>query len=270
MGWSATRQRSVGRIAATFTADGGRTRLDTLHEAGPLRLRIPRGETHLQAVMLNTGGGICCGDRMDVAVTAQAGAEVTVTSQAAERIYRSDGPTAHIDVTLAAEAGSVLHWIPQETILFDRGRLSRSYAVRVQPDASFLSFEAVVFGRISSGEEIGEGLLHDSWRIQRGDQLVFADALRLDGDIAAKLDRPAIAAGARAVATFLYVAPDAESRLDEVRSRLAAASIPCGASAWRGLLVVRFLSPEIGTLRRAAAPFLAAFTGRPMPRVWML
>ncbi len=84
----------------------------------------------------------------------------------------------------------------------------------------------------------------------------------------ALLDRPALGGGARAVAAVLHVAPDAEGRLDEARAHLADARCECGASAWDGLLVARFLSFDPQALRADLVRFLARFRGAPMPRSW--
>lgn len=265
------RQRSAGRIAVAFAAENGRTRIDALSESGPLRLRVPRGAGRpLDAVLLNTGGGVACGDRLSISADAGPDIDAVLTSQAAERIYRSDGAEAAIAVRLTVGPRARLDWLPQETILYDRARLRRRFEVDVAEGGALLAYESVVFGRVASGETVAEGLLHDVWRVRRGGKLVFADTLRLAGPISAQLDREAIGGGCRALATLLHIAPDAETRLDEARSLLASAGCRCGAGAWRGCLVVRFLAPEIGLLRTAAARFLEGFRGREMPRVWML
>ena len=76
----------------------------------------------------------------------------------------------------------------------------------------------------------------------------------------------AIADGARAVATIVHVAPDAEAALDSVR----AASPKCGASAWDGMLIVRMLAADGASLRAAVIAVLAVLReGRPLPRVWL-
>ena len=102
-------------------------------------------------------------------------------------------------------------------------------------------------------------------------KLVFAERVKITGDIQSLLDRPTIGAGARAIATMLYVAPDAEARLEEVRELLApddSAPVEWGASAWNGLLCIRAVSPEASALRRQTARFLNRFRQLPLPRVW--
>ena len=264
----AGRQRSEGRVRIGAAAFGGVTRLVDLAEGGALRARLPRSSSALEAVLVNTAGGVACGDVFSIEAEAGPGAHLVIATPAAEKVYRSDGASAEIHVRLAAGVGARLDWLPQETILFDRARLKRRYEVDVAGSAAFLSFEALVLGRLAHGDAMGEGHLEDHWRVRRDGRLVFADALRLAGPIGALLARPAIAAGNRALATLLYVAPDAESRLEEARALIDGARCTAGASAWNGLLAVRFLSPDIETLRRDAASFLMAFRHAPLPRVW--
>lgn len=262
------RQRAVGQVRVSAVSSGGRTRLADLAETGSLRARLPKVPAGLEAVLVNTAGGVACGDHFTITAEAGAGAHLTLATPAAEKVYRSDGPVARIDVNLAAGPGAALHWLPQETILFDTARLARRYEVDLAPDSTFLSFEAVVFGRAARGEVMREGHLSDIWRVRRGAELVYADAFRLSGPLAAHLARPAIGNGAAALATFLYVAPDAEARLDAARDLLAGARGEAGGSAWNGLLAVRWLAADIETLRRDATSFLMGFRAGPLPRVW--
>jgi urease accessory protein len=263
------RQRALGRLVLEATASGGATRVLNLSESGPSRIRLPR--THggaLEAVMMNTGGGIACGDIMHVQVAAKSGSDVVMTTPAAERIYRSDGAVSEVHVRLDVESGARLEWLPQETILYEHARLRRSFEAEVAEDATLSIFEAVMLGRHARGERITHGLLHDRWRIRCVGRLVHCDNLVLGGALDALLHRPAVMRGHTAFATFLHIAPDADSRLEEAREALAGAECACAASAWNGRLAVRFLAPEIAPLRRSATAFLTRFLGRPLPRVW--
>jgi len=66
----------------------------------------------------------------------------------------------------------------------------------------------------------------------------------------------------------LHIAPDAEARLDEARAALETSLCQCGASAWNGMLVVRFAAVEPEGLRQSATRFLNQFRAVPVPRVW--
>jgi urease accessory protein len=268
---SPVRQRAVGHVAFSAMALNGRTRPARISESGSMRIRLPKGAgTGLHAVLVNTAGGIACGDCFAIAIEAQSGTSVSVATPAAEKVYRSDGPVAELSVNLSLGPTARLDWLPQETILFDQSRLARRLDADMAEDSRLTLFEAVVFGREARDERMTEGFFEDRWRIRRGQRLVYADTLRLNGPIADLLQKPSVAKGARAVATFLYVAPDAEARLEAARQHLSSGNgCDAAASAWNGILAARFCAVTIEALRAAACPFLLAFRGEPLPRVWL-
>ncbi|MDO9428719.1 MAG: urease accessory protein UreD [Methylobacterium sp.] len=267
-----TRQRSDGRVHLRVGRMGADTRILDIAESGPLRVRLPRGPAGpCEAVLLNSAGGIACGDRFTVSVAVGAGAGLVLTTTAAEKVYRSDGPGTVIETTAAVAAGGHLAFLPQETILFDGVSLRRSLTVDLAGDAGLLAFEAVTFGRVARGERIRDGRFHDHWRIRCDGRLAYADSVRLDGAIADALTRAAIGGDARAMATLVDVSPGAEGRLETMRALLEAGArdgVGAAASAWNGHLVVRFLGADPAALRALAQAVLVGYRGVPLPRVW--
>src|SRR5262249_77805 len=67
------------------------------------------------AVLLTPWGGLAGGARLKIEAQVGAGAAATLTSQAAEKIYRSLGPAACVTVTLSVDADGWLEYLPQET-----------------------------------------------------------------------------------------------------------------------------------------------------------
>jgi urease accessory protein len=260
--------RGDSEIVAAFAAADGRPHVATLFERGALRLRYPRADDRREAVVVNTGGGITGGDRLAIALEIAAGAEVCVTSQAAEKIYRSDGPPARIETRLRLVAGAALDWLPQETILYDGACAERSLRVEMSAGAQLTIVEQVMLGRAAHGEVLRSLHWRDRWRVSRDGRLLLAEDVRLEGDVAALMDRPALGAGARGLATILHVAGDAEARLPLVREALARSPALSGASAWNGMLVARIAAPAFGAVRDGAMAAVMAITGRPMPRAW--
>jgi urease accessory protein len=267
----ARRQRADGRIALAVEEIAGRTILRRKAEAGSARVRLPRVPgSGLEAVLINTAGGLAEGDRMTTGIEAGTAADLVLTTPAAEKVYKSEGETTSLNVALRLGPRARLDWLPQETILFNRARLARRLDVEMAPDASLLLFEATVFGRAAHAEQVAEGFFEDRWRIRRGGKLVYADTFRLSGAIATRLKRPTVAAGARAIATVLYIAPDAGGRIEDARALLDGARSECAAGSWNGCLALRFLASDIETLRRDAARAIAGLAHRPLPRVWNL
>jgi urease accessory protein len=259
--------RAAGRIALAVAALDGATRRQKVYEDGPLRVRFPKaGKGVLEAAIVNTAGGVAGGDRHDVEIAVGTGAVLDVTTVAAEKVYRALGPDgASLAVKLTIGAGARLRWLPQETILFDRARLSRRIDVDLAPDASLLMTEALVFGRTAMGETVEQGAFVDCWRVRRGERLVFAEGVRLDGMIAEKLAWPAVAGGSVAVATVLAI-PGDESMV--MRARMLSFCGKVGVSAWNGLAVARLCANDGVSLRRDLMAVIAAWGGR-LPRLWL-
>ena len=261
--------RADVEIAMSCAVLGARTGLTTLTESGGYRAKFPRSlGAGLEAVIVNSGGGVAGGDRVRLSASAGPGARLTVSTATAERIYRSLGPATEISVRLEAQSGATLGWLPQPTILFSGARLDRGFEVDLAADARLILAETFVFGRIASGEVMGDGMVRDRWRIRRAGHLAFAETTRLDGDIAARLDRPTVAGGARSTALIVVVATDAEDLRDRVRDALADCRADHGVSAWNGLLVVRALASGLDAVHDVVKRVVGIATGSGVPRAW--
>ncbi|UTW52475.1 urease accessory protein UreD [bacterium SCSIO 12827] len=269
-------QRARGRARIAVRAEDGITRLADLYQDGCAKIRLPKvygplaTDPGVEAVLLNTAGGLTGGDVYATEALAGPGTSLVLTSQACERVYRATGDQpARVDTRLSADAGACLHWLPQETILFDGGRLERTLDVDLSGDAAFLAVEALVLGRVASGETVAGGAFADSWRIRRDGKLIFADAARIGGDIDAVAAGPAVLAGNKAMATVVLAAPGAEEKLVDARAVLDALAT-AGASAMPGLLICRLVAADDRALRAILVPLLNLLAGRALPRVWHL
>lgn len=264
------RARGVARLV--FARRGPETVLREAYQEAALRVRKPRVEPleDLEAVLINTAGGVTGGDRFIVDMALEAGTRAIVTTQAAEKVYRSSGGSGRIDTAIRLDSGSHLAWLPQETILFDGSALERRLDVAMAADASLIAAESIVFGRIARGERVEAASLFDRWRIRRGGRLIYAEGLRLEGPVADALAAPAAGGGAVASALVLVVAPDAEPRLEAIRDVLediAGGGVEAGCSAFDGMLAVRLVGMDALAHRTALAALLEHLRG-PLPRVW--
>ncbi len=264
-------QRARGHVEIGFGAAG----LRRLRQQGCARCLLPRihaADAH--AVVINTAGGLTGGDRFAVEAELDEAARLVLTTQAAERIYRSAGGRAEVTNRLSLAPGARLAWLPQETILFDRAALKRRLEVDLAPDARFLGLEMLALGRRASGEVLSEVHLTDHWRIRRAGQILHAEALRLVGDIGTVAPRAGLLDGARALAVLVLVAPQAEALLDRVRALLPGTSggggLRAAASAWEGRLVVRLMAGDLQPLKAALGRLLEGLPGMAVPRVWQI
>jgi urease accessory protein len=264
-------QRADGAFELRFGPGGA---LRHLFQQAPLRVLFPSpepGEPPLAAVV-NCAGGLAGGDALRQEVRLEAGARATVSTAAAEKVYRSLGPETRVATRLSLGPGARLEWMPQETILFDGARLERRLRADLAEGATLLAAETLVFGRAARNERMRSGALLDAWRVVGPDGLLWADALALPDDPGEALAAPFGFAGAEALGTLLLAGAGAEAGRDLLRAMGAAA--PGGATLPRpGLLLARWLGSapavraSVGTAIVALRAGLLGLAPR-LPRLW--
>jgi urease accessory protein len=272
-------QRVDGEARIGFRrAPHGRAVLMDLYQRAPCRVLFPSTEPDdpMQAVLLTTSGGLTGGDRTRVEISVGADAQATVTTQAAERVYRAlptDGDTV-VRVEMRVDDGAWAEWLAQETIVFEGSRLRRLFAANVAVTGRLLAVESVVFGRTAMGERFDTGLLHDAWRISRAGKLLWADALHLEGDVRMSRGAPFGFGTSVACATVLYVGADAPQQLHVARQLFEDCPIPCGATAFDGILLTRIMADDALEMRTTLMKLIAALRQAAaslpprLPRVW--
>jgi urease accessory protein len=261
--------RARGAVAFDVRLVEGVTHRGAVHESGSLRVRFPSPEGEgLSAVFVNTAGGVAGGDRFDIEIAAGEGARLTLTTAAAEKVYRATGEPAELNIALKVANGAHLAWLPQETILFDRARVSRRIDIDLAEGGSLLLCEIAVFGRSAMGERVEQGAFVDRWRVRRGGKLVFAETVRLEGDIGAKLKRPAIANGGVAIGTALIVPGDG-ALVERVREIASSLGGEAAISAWNGFAMARFCAQDAARLRADMMAVLGRASPAPLPRLWL-
>ena len=248
-------QRAKGRAHVGFESG----RLKALSQAGSAKVMLPATHDAVpEAVFLNTAGGLTGGDRFSFSGAVEGGT-VMMTTQTAERAYASTGNDAVVDVSFRVGEGATLYWLPQETILFDQSALKRHTRIDAAQDARVLALEMIVLGRAAMGERLTRFSLLDR-RELHGAAPIWVDALRLDETL---LGAAAGLGTARAFATLLFYAPDAE---DIARRLTLPGSL--ALSAWDGKLVIRGAAADLWPLKQALAPVIGQLTGGRLPRVW--
>ncbi|NSX54390.1 urease accessory protein UreD [Parasulfitobacter algicola] len=263
-------QRTRGRASVGVALRGMQTRLQHLHQSGSAKAMLPNVYSSMpEVVFLNTAGGLTGGDNLEFSVTAGKGTSVIATTQTAERVYASASGVAQVDVTLKADAGAILHWLPQETILFDHGSLDRSTDVHLANDAQFLGVETIVLGRAAMGETVEKMHLLDRRRIFRAGQPIMIEPVKITSGTLQDRHNCATLASARAFTTIVFCAQGAEDVLVGIREVLPDDSV-AAASAWDGKCVVRIMADDAFPLRHATARVLEKLRVAPLPRVWQM
>lgn len=265
---ASSHQRARGDIDLVHGKNG----LVRQYQSGASRVIMPKVHDAMpEAVLINTAGGLTGGDVMNWQARAARDSELVVTTQTAERVYRSLGETARIHMKLSVEDGATLHWLPQETILFDGFDLTRHLDVELQGSAQFLMSEMLVFGRTAMQEIVRSGRLEDRWRISRNGRLCHAEMTRLGGDIQEQLKKQAVSNSAHIVCIALYTGPQAEI----VSKRLASSWRPdtdrnWSWSTWQDKLVIRGIGQDAFKARKMMATYLTILRKAALPRVWQI
>jgi len=267
-----------GNADIRFEHRDGATRLARLFHHDPLRVLFPNprsGDLAL-ATLVTTSGGLVGGDRLDISMSVGPNAAAMVTTQAAEKIYRSVGPDVHVATSLTVGDAAWMEWLPQEAILFDGARLRRATSLDIAGSGRAMAGELLVFGRIAHSERFTRGLARDAWEVRRDGRLIWADALHLDGDIGEILDHPGCFGGAAAYGTILYAASDASRHLDAARTMIETVmpGVRAAATCFDSLLVIRWIGNPAHHVRQAYARFWSAFRSHAaclparLPRLW--
>ncbi|WP_299736771.1 urease accessory protein UreD [uncultured Roseobacter sp.] len=261
--------RAIGAAMVSSKTRAHRSYIDGLRQSGALKLLFPRTTGPLEAILINTAGGITGGDSFTISGTAGEGSELTLTTQAAERAYRAQQTqTGHLETHLTVEKGARLNWLPQETILYDGCALRRRLEVEIATGSRFLMVEPVLFGRRAMGEDVHDIHFEDQITLRQEGTVIYRDGVCLSGDAAAQLDRPTIAGGARAMASLVFVAPEAEAYIAPLRDLIGPTG---GVSLLRpGVLVARLLAEDGFHLRRRLVPMLDDLTQNQLPKSWRL
>lgn len=262
--------RASAEVRGTFARTERTTKLIDTFETGGLRLRTPNAGEWAEAVVLNTAGGLAGGDEARMSFVVGANADVCITTQSAEKIYRAEQKPVVLDAEIRVDDYASLVWMPQETILFDGSGLKRSLTIEMAENASVLAVESTVFGRVARGERLSAGLFRDRWRIRRGGRLAFADDVRLAGAISETIEKVAVGNGAHAIATLAFLSPSAGAYLPIVRAVVETDRIDGGASAWDEMLIVRLAGRDPLDVRNIVSEILLRLSKNPLPRVWSI
>jgi urease accessory protein len=254
-------QRSDGFARLILAGSAHGTRIVDIFQRSPIRIMFPgiRGAPVEEAVVVNTAGGIAGGDRLEFAVTLLANASVTVTSQAAERVYRALNEPALIETRLKICKAARLAWLPQETIAFNGGRMRRNTEIEISAGAELLALEWLVLGREAHGEEMVGGQITDGWQVRLDGRLIWADRFRATGDVFPRLRSRALLADFKAIGTLIYFGPDAQARVQFLRDLAPQLQCHCATTALSGLVITRLAARAVSELKAGLREILLQF-----------
>ena len=274
MGWH-------GSLALRYRSDAGRSVVHDRHD-GPLRVLKsfhPEGDQVCHSVLVHPPGGIVGGDTLDIEIALEPEAHALVTTPGATRFYRSLGEPATQSLTVRAEAGSRLEWLPLETLAYSGCIAENRARFELEAGAEMIGWDLTALGLPASDQPFVAGRFTQA--IELPGRWLERGTVR--GDAPALLDSPLGWAGHRALGTLWFARGEAiaEARRDALldAARAACDADPLGPSAGAtavdpGVIVVRVLAPRVepamnllAVIWRAWRPIAWQLEASP-PRVW--
>ena len=259
-----------------FAVRHGRTALVDNRHAGPLVVQkplYPDGDGRCETVILHPPGGIAGGDRLAIDIAAAPGSHVLLTTPGATRWYKSNGTLASQRVRIAAREGSIVEWMPLETIVFDRADALSAIDIDLQGDARACGWEVVAFGRSASGERFAHGRFRQRIEVRRDGRLAWADY----GDVRGGeplFDSPIGFAGHR-VSGLLWCAGDSAGELTDASETAPADGLATGVTTLSdGIMLARCLGPSTEPVKAWLQRIWASWRVRQagcatrVPRIW--
>jgi urease accessory protein len=269
-----TTARSLrGRLDLCFARDGERTRLAYVRRTPPFHVQRllyldPVRPALARAVVLNTTAGICAGDRLDLTVRVEPGAEVEITSPTMTRVHAMADGDAETTTHISVETGAYVEYLPEPLLLCRDAALHQRTELSVCRGGAAALGEVIAFGRAAHGELHAYRELTQRTTVLAGGETVAAERLWLRpgeepalmgvvGRFAAYGSLTLVCDGA-AAARFLTLA---RGRLSACRDIWGGASLLVGGAG----VGVRILSMTVGAAQNALRAVTSEFrllTGR--------
>jgi urease accessory protein len=274
---SAAAQGWLAQLELGFECRGERTILAAQKHVGPLLVQrpfYPEADGTCHVYVLHPPGGVVGGDRLRIAIRAEGGSRVLLTTPAAGKFYRGTDLAAEQSQVIRVASGACVEWLPQETIVFDGALAALRTEVHLERDAQFIGWDILCLGRPAAAETFTQGRFHADMEIWRDGRPLLIERGRIagSGDL---LTAPWGLAGYPVSATLVAVG-EAPGMVEAARAA-AGPDEPdglLGITGIEGILVARYLGrhTEAARLRLTRVWDLArqALLGKPAeaPPIW--
>ncbi len=251
----------AGDARLAFERVGNRTVVRTALAHSPLRLLTPRNHGHAAWVYTSSlGGGLVDGDHLSVELDVAEGASALLSSQGANRVYRSPRG-CRSELSARVGEGALLALVPDPTMCFAGARYTQRQDVQLAPGASLVLLDVVTAGRSANGERWAFTHYVSALRVHREGRALLDERWLLDpahGPLPARLGR------FDALATVLLVGPALASAREALAGLVGAlpvtprAGLVCSASPLGpDGLVLRVAATSVEALLRTTRDWLS-------------
>jgi urease accessory protein len=242
-GWRAT-------LELRFAACGERTIVAAQRHIGPLLVQKtlhPADDPACHAIIVHPPGGIVGGDRLEISALAEAGSHALLTTPGATRWYRTAGLAAQQTVRLTGRAGSVLEWLPQETLYYEGCDAENRIDIVVEKGAHVIGWEIARLGRLNSSERFAAGRVRQSFTLHVGDEPHWVERGELQSRTRALASSVGLAAKSvfGTIVCYPVAGEMAQRLLSRLRGHTGAEGSHCGVTLLGECIVARYLGDSI-------------------------
>jgi len=193
----------LGRVRLDFSAANNKTYISHRRHHGPLLIQKPfypsKQECHVY--LIHPAGGVVGGDQLEVISHLDENTQVLITTPGATKIYQHHQLHSKLHNRLTIAANAQLHWLPQETILFNEAKTSLTTELYVDADASFHYWEIICLGLPASKEKFQQGVLKQQLKIFKNSEALLIENFTITDD--SLLNTPWGLQGASVFATYI-------------------------------------------------------------------
>jgi urease accessory protein len=172
-----------GYAELCFTRRGQRTILQRCYTTLPARVIRPfyaEDGGRAYVFLLTPTGGMLGGDRLDMHIIVEPGAQVCLTTASATKVHPTADVPAEQSLLIELAPGSALEYLPELTILFRAARWRQRTIVHRAPDSRLLLAEGWSAGRIARQEVFQFSHLETTLEVYTAAHLDLFDRMHID------------------------------------------------------------------------------------------
>ena len=179
----ALRKPNQGILQLVLHRVGTRTAIKDCFYHVPLQVLRPvyLDDTGMAYIyLLNPCGGVVGGDTFNMSVTLEPDAHAYVTTPSATKLYGTIGLPAQQHMVFTLQAGSVLVYMPQQTIPFANAAFHQQIIVRLAPGSCAFLGDILAPGRVARGECFAYREFDSRLRVENANgDVILVDRTRL-------------------------------------------------------------------------------------------
>ncbi|MDC0625142.1 urease accessory protein UreD [Alphaproteobacteria bacterium] len=222
-----------------------------------------------ELVFINTAGGITCNDNLESKINL-VDSDVSISTQAAEKIYAGIGNEATIDIDISLR-NSNLYWLPKELILFDKSKLKRRISLHLDINSNVLFCETSIFGRKAMSERIHKISYSDIWKVFISSKIKHVESINMTNNVNNNLNNKFTLNNNSAISTILIFGPIVEVIKNDLSKIVKSIDkINCEFSIWDNKLIIRSIAYDNYELKKTLNFILENIIYDKLPKSWYL